>query len=201
MLFSDLSHLCHCVFKIESYSSLLCSIAAIKTTFRDIAKQILSPEDQEVTLTNLVADLAKKAKSQEWVDFFDFLLGSLISLLRRIHSIHQVIMKAIETTNEDSNSTTDPIIIPDQQLADIKLTSQEVLINVCDQVVERSSKFLTQRAKPNPAKLITTSELCSMAHLVELLNKETQLMTGKRLGKLSLELFKKSYEMFTPEIK
>ena len=60
---------------------------------------MLAPEDQDVTLTNLVADLARKAKSQEWVDFFDFLLGSLISLLRRIHSIHNVIMEAIDTAN------------------------------------------------------------------------------------------------------
>ena len=51
------------------------SIAAIKSTFRDIARQVLAPEDQDITLTNLVADLARKAKSQEWLDFFDVLLG------------------------------------------------------------------------------------------------------------------------------
>ena len=67
--------------------------------FRDVAKQQLAPDSQEVTLTNLVADLARKAKGQEWVDFFDILLGSLISLLRRIHSIHTVIMDAIDTAN------------------------------------------------------------------------------------------------------
>ena len=35
-------------------------------------------------------------------------------------------MEAIETTNEASNSTTEPIIIPVQQLAAIKSTSKEV---------------------------------------------------------------------------
>ena len=55
------------------------------------------------------------------MDFFDVLLGSLISLLRRIRSIHNVIMDAIETTNEASNSTTEAIIIPGQQLAAIKV--------------------------------------------------------------------------------
>ena len=35
-------------------------------------------------------------------------------------------MEAIETTNEASNSTTEPIIIPAQQLAAIKSTSKEV---------------------------------------------------------------------------
>jgi len=164
------------------------SISAIKTTFRDIARQVLAPEDQDITLTNLVADLARKSKSQEWLDFFDVLLGSLISLLRRIHSIHKVIMEAIETTNEASNSSTEPIIIPAQQLAAIKSTSKEVLINVCDQVVERSSKFLTQRSRPNSAKLITTSELCSMANLVELLNKESLRMTDRVMPGLVLSL-------------
>ena len=98
------------------------SIAAIKSTFRDVAKQVLAPEEQDATLTNIVADLAKKAKSKEWLSFFDLLLGSLISLLRRIHSIHNVIMEAIETANEASNTATDPISIPEQQLAAIKVS-------------------------------------------------------------------------------
>ena len=64
----------------------------------------------------------------------------------------------------------------------------QVLINVCDQVVERSSKFLTQRSRPNSAKLITTSELCSMANLVELLNKESLRMTDRVIPGLVLSL-------------
>ena len=64
----------------------------------------------------------------------------------------------------------------------------QVLINVCDQVVERSSKFLTQRSRPNSAKLITTSELCSMANLVELLNKESVRMTERVMPGLILSL-------------
>ncbi len=162
---------------------------------------------QEATLTNLAAEFAKRANSQEWVDFFDVLLGSLISLLRRIFAIHNVIMEAIETANNMANSSSasidnnpgDVIMIPEQQLASIKVnrmsnffskwkfigslsfqsTSKEVLINVCDQVVERSSKILTQRCRSNAAKLLTTEELCSMAKLVELLNKESLKMTGR----------------------
>ena len=64
----------------------------------------------------------------------------------------------------------------------------QVLINVCDQVVERSSKFLTQRSRPNSAILITTSELCSMANLVELLNKESVRMTERVMPGLILSL-------------
>ena len=67
-------------------------------------------------------------------------------------------------------------------------TSKEVLINVCDQVVERSSKFLTQRARPGSNKLITTEELCSMSHLVELLNRESLRMTDRVSSGLQLSL-------------
>lgn len=133
-----------------------------------------------------MADFARKAKSQEWLDFFDVLLGSLISLLRRIHSIHQVIMEAIETTNESNKS--DSIVIPEKQLEEIKSTSKEVLINVCDQVADRSSKYLTQRSKQNSAKLITTTELCKMGNLVELFGHESTRMTGKVSSGLVLSL-------------
>ena len=39
-------------------------------------------------------------------------------------------MEAIETTNDASNSSTEPIIIPAQQLAAIKSTSKEVTSNL-----------------------------------------------------------------------
>ena len=41
---------------------------------RDPALVHVRPE-RLMPLTNLVADLARKAKSQEWLDFFDVLLG------------------------------------------------------------------------------------------------------------------------------
>ena len=54
--------------------------------------------------------------------------------------------------------------------------------------MERSSKFLTQRARPGSNKLITTEELCSMAHLVELLNRESLRMTDRVSSGLQLSL-------------
>ena len=64
-----------------------------------------------------------------------------------------------------SNTAAEVIEIPEQQLQRIKSSSQEVLVNVCDQVVERTSKCLTQRSRPNAAQIITTEELCSMANI------------------------------------
>ena len=54
--------------------------------------------------------------------------------------------------------------------------------------MERSSKFLTQRARPGSNKLITTEELCSMAHLVELLNRQSLRMTDRVSSGLQLSL-------------
>lgn len=53
------------------------------------------------------------------------------------------------------------------------------MINVFDQVVERSSKILAQRSKSVAAKLITTKELKDLGKLIDILAAETQAMTGK----------------------
>ena len=77
----QLTSVIHGLLRQNSYTFLEvleeASISAIKTAFRDVAKQILAPDDPDVTLTNLVADLAKKANGQRWVEFFDILLGKI----------------------------------------------------------------------------------------------------------------------------
>jgi len=80
------------------------------------------------------------------------------------------------------------IEIPDQQLISIKSTSKEVLINVCDQVVERTSKCLMQRSRINSVQIITIEELCSMANIVALLNQESLRMTSRVSNGLLLSL-------------
>ena len=67
-------------------------------------------------------------------------------------------------------------------------TSKEVLVNVCDQIVERSSKYLSQRAKSNLIKLITTTELVSMGVLVDILNKESLRLTDRFSHGLAISL-------------
>ena len=56
-----------------------------------------------------------------------------------------------------------------------------MLVNVCDQVVERSSKILTQRSKSGASEHITIKELQSMSRFMEILNSETLAMTGKTI--------------------
>ena len=87
-----------------------------------------------------------------------------------------------------SSAAMEVIEIPDQQLISIKSTSKEVLINVCDQVVERTSKCLMQRSRINTAQIITIEELCSMANIVDLLNQESLRMTSRVSNGLLLSL-------------
>ena len=61
----------------------------------------------------------------------------------------------------------------------MQTTSQDVLVNVCDQVVERSSKILTQRSKAGASEHITILELQQVFRFMEILNSETSAMTGK----------------------
>ena len=97
-------------------------------------------------------------------------------------------MFALIFLNSMSSAAMEVIEIPDQQLISIKSTSKEVLINVCDQVVERTSKCLMQRSRINTAQIITIEELCSMANIVDLLNQESLRMTSRVSNGLLLSL-------------
>ena len=55
------------------------------------------------------------------------------------------------------------------------------MVNVCDQVVERSSKILTQRSKAGASEHITIEELQNVHRFMEILNSETSAMTGKTI--------------------
>ena len=56
-----------------------------------------------------------------------------------------------------------------------------MLVNVCDQVVERSLQILTQRSKPGASDHITVQELQEISLFIEILNAETHAMTGKTI--------------------
>ena len=85
---------------------------------------------QVSTLTHLAADFARTSSSEEWTDFLDVLLGSLVSLLRRIHAIHTVILMAIEnTSNVTANAVStvvvenSTVLLPEQQLKNLQVSA------------------------------------------------------------------------------
>ena len=54
---------------------------------RDVILNIRPPPEREITMTNLVLEFAKIATSEEWIDMFDVLIGTLIGLLHRYDKI------------------------------------------------------------------------------------------------------------------
>ena len=56
-------------------------------------------EAAPTTVTSLVGDFARSASTEEWIDLFDVLVGSLVVLLYRIHTVHCVIAAAIGEVN------------------------------------------------------------------------------------------------------
>jgi hypothetical protein len=51
------------------------SIHAVKNTFRDVTVDLLSRSKEDMAITSVAAEFARSASSQEWVHFFDVLLG------------------------------------------------------------------------------------------------------------------------------
>ena len=79
----------------------------------------------------LVADFAVTASSKDWTDFFDLLVGSLVSLLRRIAAVHAVILRAIEDVTASESTSSDvtvvtvtensTVLLPEQQLKNLQV--------------------------------------------------------------------------------
>ena len=80
----------------------------------------------------------------------------------------------------------------------LQSTNREVLINVCEQMHERTAKLLTQRSKAKAAaamasnckaaQQITTQELTNLGLLVSIFGEETQTLIGRQ-GPNSIEFF------------
>ena len=70
----------------------------------------------------------------------------------------------------------------------LQSTNREVLINVCEQMHERTAKLLTQRSKAKAAAVanckaaqqITTQELTNLGLLVSIFGEETQTLIGRQ---------------------
>eukprot|EP00095_Tigriopus_kingsejongensis_P012711 maker-scaffold22_size673200-snap-gene-5.45 protein:Tk12711 transcript:maker-scaffold22_size673200-snap-gene-5.45-mRNA-1 annotation:"hypothetical protein DAPPUDRAFT_323315" len=175
------------------------SVSAIKGTMKEVilncTSQLLPNIRENITLTSLVGEFAQKATSEEWIDLFDVLIGSLIVLLQRIGVIHKVITDSINSANLASdgnppegsaNSNGASVIVPEDQLRRLLSTSQEVLINICDQMNERCAKLLTQRSKGSSITHITTQELTSVGLLVSIMASESFKQSQKPCAGLQL---------------
>jgi len=182
-----LSSLVSGLIRQESYSFLEyfedAAINTIKRTIKDVVLEKLDL-NEEKTLTNLVAEFALVATSDEWTELLDLLVGSLIIVLRKMNVIHRSIKSCLNTRHSSENS----IIQQDENSARVRLkqTSEEVMINICDQVHERLGKLVTVRSRPNAVKLVSAKELSTLQTLINILSKVTLDMCGKCSAGLQL---------------
>ena len=124
------------------------SVGAIKSTLQEVTLNIFplhKSSSSNTTLTNLVGEFARTAESEDWIDLFDVLTGSLLVLLNRIHVIHKVISEAISSANatvdrEGQSSSAAMVAIPEAQLEtllvrDPRFQFRNVVTSICRLIV------------------------------------------------------------------
>ena len=101
------------------------------------------------TTANIVAEFARVASSEEWIDLFDNLAGSLLILLNRVYKIHEVVKEAIESTNEMSENSSHQAAVANTTVAIPETQLQNLLVSISVTVVRRaaiSNKINCRRA-------------------------------------------------------
>ena len=76
--------------------SNLSSIHAVKNIIRDVTVDMLSRSKEDMAITTVAAEFARTASSNEWVHFFDVLLG-MISSLSVIRTLANVVKTGLKT--------------------------------------------------------------------------------------------------------
>ena len=106
------------------------AVIAVKGAIRSVVLGVLDPQS-ETTLTQLVADFALIATADGWGDLLDLLVGSLLVVVRRVHGLHLVVQGSLEQGEEERLEEGGA---GGSQLARLKNTAREVMLNICDQV-------------------------------------------------------------------
>ena len=116
------------------------STSAIKTTLREVVMSVTKPATASeggaeaaapTTLTSLVGDFARSASTEEWIDLFDVLVGSLVVLLYRIHTVHCVIAAAIGEVNASSGGEEKGPSSTDIQQSQLDALKVNQLTSIC----------------------------------------------------------------------
>ena len=143
------------------------SISCLKNVIKDVVLSVLDVTE-ETTLTNLVAEYAGVAISQDWCSLIDLLTGSCLSLLAsRVYPIQTLISTSLELTPG----------------AKEKVASHNTpIINISDQLHERLGKLVSLRSRPAGLALVTPEELVTIGHVIHSLVTRTQGLCGGRVS-------------------
>ena len=126
------------------------SITCLKNVIKDVVLSVLDVTE-ETTLTNLVAEYAGVASSDQWTSLIDLLAGSCLSLVRtRVQPLQELIVTCCqELTNSATNQSAEFSQSTNQSSALLSSCNlQSHVLNICDQLVERLGKLVSLRSRP-----------------------------------------------------
>ena len=126
------------------------SITCLKNVIKDVVLSVLDVTE-ETTLTNLVAEYAGVASSDQWTSLIDLLAGSCLSLVRtRVQPLQELIETCCqELTNSATNQSAEFSQSTNQSSALLSSCNlQSHVLNICDQLVERLGKLVSLRSRP-----------------------------------------------------
>ena len=148
------------------------AISCLKNVIKDAVLSVLDVTS-ETTLTNLVAEYAGVASSEDWSSLIDLLAGSCLALVRaRVQPIQSLIISTQQQQNNSNNSNTNS-------------SSSSVhtpVLNICDQLHERLGKLVSLRSRPAGLALVSPRELEAIGRTIAQLTSHTGELCGGRVS-------------------
>ena len=139
------------------------AISCLKNVIKDAVLSVLDVTS-ETTLTNLVAEYAGVASSEDWSSLIDLLAGSCLALVRaRVQPIQSLIISTQQQHNSSSSVHT-PVL------------------NICDQLHERLGKLVSLRSRPAGLALVSPRELEAIGRTIAQLTSHTGALCRGRVS-------------------
>ena len=147
------------------------AISCLKNVIKDAVLSVLDVTS-ETTLTNLVAEYAGVASSEDWSSLIDLLAGSCLALVRaRVQPIQSLIISTQQQQNNSSSNNSS------------KSSSVHTpVVNICDQLHERLGKFVSLRSRPGDLALVSPRELEAIGRTIAQLTSHTGALCGGRVS-------------------
>ena len=146
------------------------AISCLKNVIKDAVLSVLDVTS-ETTLTNLVAEYAGVASSEDWSSLIDLLAGSCLALVRaRVQPIQSLIISTQQQQNNSSNSSSSSSSV------------HTPVLNICDQLHERLGKLVSLRSRPAGLALVSPRELEAIGRTIAQLTSHTGALCGGRVS-------------------
>ena len=146
------------------------AISCLKNVIKDAVLSVLDVTS-ETTLTNLVAEYAGVASSEDWSSLIDLLAGSCLALVRaRVQPIQSLIISTQQQQNNSSSSSSSSSSV------------HTPVLNICDQLHERLGKLVSLRSRPAGLALVSPREVEAIGRTIAQLTSHTGALCGGRVS-------------------